>query len=166
MSDRVTRSKRKDQSIACSTADTCSICLDSMSKMDPFKLPCGHSFHATCIMKNVVTSNLLCPLCRAPFGKKQRQEEEYEEEEYEEGALEEQQDIEVRFNIRDSNDGYDEDQVQEVADRLESKLLPTDVDLLLGRFRILTDTTAMSARDKIELLSEQITHVTDDEEED
>ena len=105
-----------------------------MSKMDPFKLPCGHSFHATCIMKNVVTSNLLCPLCRAPFGK----------------------------NI----DGYDEDQIQEVADRLESKLLSTDVDLLLGRFRILTDTTAMSARDKIELLSEQITHVTDDEEED
>ena len=56
--------------------------------------------------------------------------------------------------------------IQEVANRLESKLLPTDVDLLLGRFRILTDTTAMSARDKIELLSEQITHVTDDEEED
>lgn len=130
-----------------------------MSKMDPFTLPCGHSFHATCIMNNVVTtSSLLCPLCRAPFGKKQRQEE---------GAFEEQQDdIEVRFNIRDySNDGYDEDQIQGVADRLESKLLPTDIDLLLGRFHILTDTTAMSARDKIELLSEQITHFTDDEEE-
>ena len=133
-----------------------------MSKMDPFKLPCGHSFHATCIMKNVVTSNLLCPLCRAPFGKKQRHEVEEEEDEDEEGAFVVPQ--EDRF-IRDSIDGYDEDQIQEVADRLESKLLPTDVDLLLGRFRILTDTTAMSARDKIELLSEQITHVTDDEEE-
>ena len=161
MSERVTRSKRKrkDLSVACSTADTCSICLDSMSKMDPFKLPCGHSFHATCIMNNVVNTSLLCPLCRAPFGKKQRHEEEYEEEEYEEGALV------VRFNTH-PDDGYDEDQIQGVADRLESKLLPTDVDLLLGRFHILTDTTAMSARDKIELLSEQITHVTDDEEDD
>ena len=164
MSERVTRSKRKDQSIACSTADTCSICLDSMSKMDPFKLPCGHSFHATCIMNNVVvTSNLLCPLCRAQFGKKQRREEEYEEEEiqgeeYAERALERALD---RYD-----DGYDENQIQEVADRLESKLLPTDVDLLLRRFQVYTDTTLMSERDKIELLSEQITHVTDDEEDD
>ena len=66
----------------------------------------------------------------------------------------------------ESNGGYDVDQIQEVANRLESKLLPTDVGFPLGRFRIPTDTTAMSARDKIELLSEQITHVTDDEEED
>ena len=86
MSDRFTRSKRKDRSIECSAADNCPICLDSMSKMDPFKLPCGHSFHATCMMKNVVTGNLMCPLCRAPVGKN---EPVYEEEEYEEGELEE-----------------------------------------------------------------------------
>lgn len=155
MSERVTRSKgikREAETVPSSTEDKCSICLDSMSKMDPFKLPCGHSFHATCIMKNVVWGRSTCPLCRHKISEQQQRRNDSANEEQEEHREE------------DWNDLYDEELVHRVGNRLESKLFPTDVDLLLTRFTILRDTTRMSERQRIEVLSEQMTHWTDNEE--
>jgi hypothetical protein len=155
MSERVTRSKgikREAETGPSSTEDKCSICLDSMSKMDPFKLPCGHSFHATCIMKNVVWGRLTCPLCRHKISKGQRRND---------SANEEQE--EHREENRD--DLYDEELVRRVGNRIESKLFRTDVDLLLTRFTIPRDITNLSERRRILVLSEQMTHWTDNEEE-
>ena len=150
MSERVTRSKRA----LAECASDCSICLEPISKNDPFRLPCGHTFHAVCIMKNVVLGQSTCPLCRGKFGKQKKTEDAIEEEE-EEGEEEEE--------ASDDSD-YDEELIQSVANRMEQKLRPADVEMFLQRFRILTDVAVMSRRDKIELLAEQLTHHSDDED--
>lgn len=145
----VTRSSSKRKAEECTTKaeDTCTICQEDMKKMDPFALPCGHSFHATCIMKNVCFGQLQCPLCRGAFAKRTKTDDSSESED-DAGESE-----------------YDEDMVQAVANRIETKFRPADVMVTLQRFRILTDPRRMTQRERCELLAEQLTHITDDEEE-
>ncbi|NBS68012.1 hypothetical protein EBT31_03740 [bacterium] len=48
-------------------SQTCAICLDQVTSLNSKsnkRLTCGHSFHATCIIKWYETSNE-CPVCRA-----------------------------------------------------------------------------------------------------
>jgi len=40
----------------------CAICLTSL--LNPYTLPCNHSFHEDCIER---VHNELCPLCRTPY---------------------------------------------------------------------------------------------------
>ena len=44
--------------------ETCVICMDFIQEKDKSILKCGHEFHASCLMENVVKSNNTCPLCR------------------------------------------------------------------------------------------------------
>jgi len=59
--------------------EECSICLSSL---DAFRctLPCGHSFHTSCVMK-ALQSSPACPLCREPYFEAPDQEREVEEDE-------------------------------------------------------------------------------------
>ena len=53
-----------------SPLDQCVICLDFIQEKNRSLLPCGHEFHATCLMENVVNGNNTCPLCRDEITKK------------------------------------------------------------------------------------------------
>lgn len=44
--------------------ETCAICMDFVQEKDRSILKCGHEFHTSCLMENVVKSNNTCPLCR------------------------------------------------------------------------------------------------------
>jgi len=43
--------------------DDCAICISTQHKHDHIKLPCGHTFHATCLA-NWILRSPTCPLCR------------------------------------------------------------------------------------------------------
>ena len=44
---------------------TCAICLDDLTECNKFITPCGHQFHAGCVMKCMVaTRKNRCPTCR------------------------------------------------------------------------------------------------------
>jgi len=51
--------------------DNCSICLEEISHINRTTTPCGHTFHSSCIFKNIIAAyscptmmSLICPLCR------------------------------------------------------------------------------------------------------
>ena len=48
----------------------CAICMELIKDKDRTILKCGHEFHASCMIENVVSSNNTCPLCREEVGKK------------------------------------------------------------------------------------------------
>ncbi len=48
----------------------CAICMELIKDKDRTILKCGHEFHASCMIENVVSSNNTCPLCREKVGKK------------------------------------------------------------------------------------------------
>jgi hypothetical protein len=48
----------------------CAICMDKIGEKDCMVLRCGHEFHASCMITNVVSANNTCPLCREEVGKK------------------------------------------------------------------------------------------------
>ena len=45
--------QRQEQCVAQTDSRQCALCQDPLQKKDPYLLPCGLSFHAKCIMKNV-----------------------------------------------------------------------------------------------------------------
>ncbi len=51
-------------------AKECAICMELIGEKDRTVLKCGHEFHASCMIENVVSSNNTCPLCRENVGKK------------------------------------------------------------------------------------------------
>jgi hypothetical protein len=51
-------------------AKECAICMDFIGEKDCTVLKCGHEFHASCMITNVVSANNTCPLCRVEVGKK------------------------------------------------------------------------------------------------
>ena len=51
-------------------AKECAICMDLIGEKDCTVLKCGHEFHASCMITNVVSANNTCPLCRVEVGKK------------------------------------------------------------------------------------------------
>lgn len=46
------------------TLDTCPICLDKMNNNNHIVTSCGHHFHASCLIKNILLSHKSCPCCR------------------------------------------------------------------------------------------------------
>ena len=44
---------------------TCAICLDELDA-SPATLPCGHSFHAHCMLTAALHGHRRCPVCREP----------------------------------------------------------------------------------------------------
>ncbi len=45
--------------------EDCAICMEKLTSANLFIGPCGHQFHAMCIVQHIKTrSNCLCPLCR------------------------------------------------------------------------------------------------------
>ena len=46
------------------TLDTCPICLDAMNNKNHIVTSCGHHFHASCLIKNILLSHKSCPCCR------------------------------------------------------------------------------------------------------
>lgn len=45
----------------------CVICMEEIKEKNCATLNCNHTFHATCLMKNVVKANNSCPLCREEY---------------------------------------------------------------------------------------------------
>mgnify|MGYP001372380717 CR=1 FL=1 len=45
--------------------EDCAICMEKLTSANLFIGPCGHQFHAMCMVQHIKTrSNCLCPLCR------------------------------------------------------------------------------------------------------
>ena len=85
-------------------------CLDPLKKHDVTMLPCGHSFHAKCMMETILKHNVKCPMCRTPC---------------------------ARASDDDSSEGeMDENTILRVADRIQEKLAKEDVSLCLTRFHL------------------------------
>ena len=139
MNVRVTRAtERSERNLR--SEGVCAICLDSLTDRDTNQLPCGHTFHSKCIMTNVLTNNSTCPMCRNDFAQPTETEEE---------------------------DMVDESErmVLFVADRLEAKFEKPEITRMLEKFDIPDDMSRWRKRRVCELLAEQLTHETDDEEE-
>lgn len=43
----------------------CPICFELIEKVNSLTTECGHTFHTSCIMKNVARNGFSCPYCRA-----------------------------------------------------------------------------------------------------
>ncbi|ORX82863.1 hypothetical protein BCR32DRAFT_278507 [Anaeromyces robustus] len=68
---------------ASSSAEICAICIDQYQLNDELrKLPCGHEFHKDCIDSWMLTSSVLCPICKMDiheyFVKKEQRKKERE----------------------------------------------------------------------------------------
>lgn len=50
--------------------EECPICLDFVKETDKTILKCGHVFHSSCFMENVLQSNNTCSLCRVEVSRK------------------------------------------------------------------------------------------------
>ena len=64
----------------------------------------------------------------------------------------------------ESDDDMDENQIIAVADRIQAKLEWTDVTHFLKRFRLPNGIKGLNHRQACELLAEQLTHETDEED--
>ena len=135
---RLTRqSKRLEETHT--ESEACTICLDPLKKYAVTILPCGHSFHAQCMMETILKHNVKCPMCRTPRAR--------------------------ALDADYSSDGeMDENTILCVADRIQKKLKKEDVNLCLTRFHLPNGLTGMTYKDKCELLAEQLTHESDDED--
>ena len=47
----------------------CTICLESLKEKDKTILSCNHTFHTSCLFKNIINSNNTCPLCHVEISK-------------------------------------------------------------------------------------------------
>lgn len=56
-------SNATDNKNECTDADVCGICFDEDSSEDWAWLPCGHGFHAKCLVR-ALCSKINCPYCR------------------------------------------------------------------------------------------------------
>ena len=56
----------------------CPICLDVIGDTNNIITECGHKFHASCIMINIVSNGFNCPCCRFVMAKNHKQDEDDE----------------------------------------------------------------------------------------
>lgn len=144
MSSVTTRCPRKRLCVEAtidSEEDNCPICLDTLKTRDLTTLPCGHTFHAKCIMTNVLQNRSHCPMCRQPFSQP------------------------AEDSTEEDSDDVDDYLIVAVASRLRQNLSKKDVCTLLSRFDVRIPW--LTSRRKSELciiLAEQMTHETDDED--
>lgn len=52
----------------------CCICMDDIMSTNCITTPCGHTFHANCLMKHTYMNNYTCPCCRAELVEKPSEE--------------------------------------------------------------------------------------------
>lgn len=65
MSSPVYEQQQQQQQVYGQQAHECSICLEMIEGPKNSIVPeCGHTFHCSCLMKNVVHNGFGCPLCR------------------------------------------------------------------------------------------------------
>jgi hypothetical protein len=133
--------EEEDASGVAKEGEQCVICLDTLSKHDVSTLPCGHKFHSKCMMKNIMSHNSKCPICRAVCVRVEDEE------------------------VDSSDSDTDESTILFVADRIEAKLQREDVNQILTCFHIPNGTEGLTFRQACELAAEQLTHETDDEDE-
>ena len=50
----------------------CCICMDDIMSTNCITTPCGHIFHANCLMKHTYMNSYTCPCCRAELVEKSR----------------------------------------------------------------------------------------------
>jgi hypothetical protein len=91
-------------------------------------------------METILKHNVNCPICRTPCARAVDRDEE-------------------------SSDGdMDETMILRVADRIQEKLAKEDISVCLTRFHLPNGLKGLTHREKCELLAEQLTHETDDED--
>lgn len=118
----------------------CPICMDPVGCSDCCTTACGHTFHSTCIFKNL-TNSFACPMCRSELVEDEEGEEGEDEDDDEDGDEDDDEEYEPitgRFTSK---------QIHEV---LKKKGFTTD-DLLAFLFEttsscLVTVTTAMERR--------------------
>jgi len=54
----------------------CPICFDEIINKNTIVTECGHTFHASCIMKNISRNGFVCPCCRAVMAEENHEDEE------------------------------------------------------------------------------------------
>jgi hypothetical protein len=62
------------------TTTECCICMDDIMSTNCVTTPCGHIFHANCLMKHTRVNSYTCPCCRAEMVEQLVDEEEDEDE--------------------------------------------------------------------------------------
>jgi len=73
----------------------CPICMDDIDfTKNCITTECGHTFHASCVMRNVATNGFACPMCRTAMA------EEYEDEVSETSEVSEEQEVYDDFALR------------------------------------------------------------------
>ena len=139
---RLTRqSKRRLEEPRAEEGEACTICLEPLKKHDVTMLPCGHPFHAKCMMETILKHNVKCPMCRTPCARPLDQEDD-----------------------NSSEGDMDENTILRVADRIQEKLARADVNVCLTRFHLPNGLKGLNYRERCELLAEQLTHETDEED--
>lgn len=66
----------------------CPICYEEIGLTNNINTECGHKFHASCLMKNVIHNGFNCPCCRTVMAEQPEEKEDYDDmpslEEYDE----------------------------------------------------------------------------------
>jgi hypothetical protein len=57
------------------TTTECCICMDDIMSTNCVTTPCGHIFHANCLMKHTLLNNYTCPCCRAEMVEQPEEED-------------------------------------------------------------------------------------------
>ena len=86
----------------------CPICINVINgEIDRMTTLCGHTFHASCLTKNIIRNGANCPCCRKNFMSEQPEETEEtgETEEHEEGV--------------DEHDGFYDDMPEHMSDFIQ-----------------------------------------------
>ena len=127
----------------------CPICMDVIEvSRNCVTTECGHCFHASCLMQNIVHNGFGCPYCRTAMAEPPEEDEETvwsdEEEEEEEEMFDENALRGFRFfwnNLNaeehDENDDADEQQLEERAEQAEDEELSNvpSVDFVAQKLR-------------------------------
>jgi hypothetical protein len=110
----------------------CPICLENIDAgKNKTTTDCGHSFHTSCIMKNVAHNGFGCPYCRTVMAENPNTDEQSEESDYTYLDMEESEDYVMRgmrfmfqraegedFDEEDIEDeDYDQEQIEENSER-------------------------------------------------
>lgn len=85
----------------------CVICFDEIGTKNNITTECGHKFHATCLMKNVMKNGLGCPCCRTVM---------MEEEE----SIGTSEDTDGEYDDDDDDLSYDDDDDEVEDDQLRA----------------------------------------------
>jgi hypothetical protein len=91
----------------------CPICLDVIGDTNNIITECGHKFHASCIMINIVSNGFNCPCCRFVMVKNDKQDDEDDETVYdEEDATTDYDESTSTSSVLDDEEPFSEDSLR------------------------------------------------------